>query len=39
MMKSGIYFILIALLGAEFFQDFDLCKLDDLMSQDWHKMM
>ena len=30
MMKNGIYFTEIALLAAELFQDFDLCKLDDL---------
>ena len=31
MIKSGIYFIVIALLAAEFkIQDFDLCKLDNL---------
>ena len=31
MMKSGIYFIVIALLVAEFkIEDFDLSKLDDL---------
>ena len=29
-MKNGVYFIVIALLVAEFIQDFDLCKLDDL---------
>ena len=29
-MKNGVYFIVIALLVAELFTDFDLCKLDDL---------
>ena len=31
-MKNGIYFIVIALLVAELFHEFDLCKLRDL----WH---
>ena len=30
MMKNGVYFIVIALLVAELFKIFDLCKLDDL---------
>ena len=30
MMKYGVYFIVIALLVAELFKIFDLCKLDDL---------
>ena len=30
MMKNGVYFIVIALLVAELFKMFGLCKLDDL---------
>ena len=29
MMKNGVYFIVIALLVAELFKIFGLCKLDD----------
>ena len=30
MMKNGVYFIVIAFLVAKCFQDFDLCKLEDM---------
>ena len=34
MMKNGVYFIVIAFLVAELF-DFDLCKFDDLWTQNF----